>query len=153
MTDNLTHRQRSHCMSKIRSKGTRPEIIVRSIVHKLGFRFRLHRRDLPGIPDIVLPRHRVAIFVHGCFWHQHPGCIRSTRPKSNTAYWQKKLDGNIERDLAHLTQLEHLGWRVGIVWECETVFQESLSANLLNLFEKQTEGLNMSHHEIRHGRG
>jgi DNA mismatch endonuclease (patch repair protein) len=146
MTDNLTQKQRSHCMSKIRSKGTRPELIVRSIVHKLGFRFRLHRRDLPGIPDLVLPRHRVAIFVHGCFWHQHPGCIRSKRPKSNTAYWEKKLDGNIERDLAHLVRLQRLGWRVGIVWECETAFQKSLNAKILRLFESRTEGLNMYHH-------
>lgn len=106
-------------MSRIRSGNTRPEIAVRKQLHALGYRFRLHRRDLPGNPDIVLPRHKIAIFVHGCFWHQHEGCKLASKPKTRQDYWTPKLARNIERDRLAQSALAELGWRVEIVWECE----------------------------------
>jgi DNA mismatch endonuclease (patch repair protein) len=107
-------------MAAVRGKNTTPEKIVRKILHSEGFRFRLHRRDLPGCPDIVLPKHRTCIFVHGCFWHQHSGCRRATVPKTNVKFWRKKFDGNRQRDLAVKNQLTAANWRVIIIWECET---------------------------------
>lgn len=107
-------------MARIKSTNTKPERLVRSLLHNLGFRFRLNRNDLPGKPDIVLPKYRVVIFVHGCFWHSHPGCKRANTPLSNIAYWNKKLARNHQRDLLVKSSLENLGWRVLIVWECET---------------------------------
>ena len=107
-------------MSRIRSGDTKPEIVVRSLLHRMGYRFRLHRRDLPGKPDIVLPKHRTVIFVHGCFWHRHRGCKRCTTPSTNQDYWLEKLKGNAERDRKNKRLLKKLGWKVGIVWECET---------------------------------
>ena len=119
MTDVLTPEQRSRCMSAIRSKNTKPEMIVRSVTHCMGYRFRLHRKDLPGKPDLVFPRRRKAIFVHGCFWHQHPNCRFATRPATRAEFWAEKLDGNVARDEKHITALQELGWKVGVVWECE----------------------------------
>ena len=107
-------------MSRIRSGDTKPEIVVRSLLHRMGYRFRLHRRDLPGKPDIVLPKHRTVIFVHGCFWHRHRGCKRCTTPSTNQDYWLEKLKGNAERDRKNKRLLKKLGWKVAIVWECET---------------------------------
>lgn len=118
--DSFSKAKRSQIMSKIRAKNTRPEIIVRSLLHSLGFRFRLHRKDLPGKPDVVLPKYKIAIFVHGCFWHQHPNCKRASMPKSNVGYWKHKLLRNVERDASHAQALEQLGWKVVVVWECET---------------------------------
>ncbi len=106
-------------MRRIRSVGTKPEIVVRRLVHSLGFRFRLHRKDLPGKPDIVLTRLKRIIEVKGCFWHQHEGCIDSRIPKSRTEYWRPKLRGNVKRDRRNLTLLRKLGWRVLLLWECE----------------------------------
>ncbi len=120
MVDNLTPRQRSEVMSAVKGKNTAPETLVRKALHSLGYRFRLHRNDLPGKPDIVLPKHHLCIFVHGCFWHQHPGCSRSARPVTNTDFWNAKLDGNVARDKRDIEGLQELGWRVCIVWECET---------------------------------
>lgn len=117
-------------MAKVRGENTSPERLVRSLVHKMGYRFRLHRKDLPGKPDIVLPRHKKVIFVHGCFWHQHEGCPHAARPTSNTEYWNKKLDRNVIRDREHLQKLEYLGWSVLIVWECETRDHEKLLEKL-----------------------
>jgi len=119
MADKLSTEIRSRIMSRIRSKDTKPELRVRSLVHRLGFRFRLHRKDLPGKPDIVLPRHRKVIFVHGCFWHGHPGCPRATRPTSRVDFWNAKLDRNIARDAAALGKLKQAGWKVLTIWECE----------------------------------
>lgn len=119
MADRLTAEQRSRCMSQIRSKNTHPEIEVRRLLHGLGYRFRLHRSDLPGKPDIVLPKYRSVIFVNGCFWHGHPNCKRASRPASNGAFWRKKLDGNIARDRKAAKELKAMGWRVLIVWECQ----------------------------------
>lgn len=112
--------KRSWIMSQIKSKDTKPEILVRSIVHKLGFRFRKHKSDLPGKPDIVLVKHRKIIFVHGCFWHSHKKCDRSSRPQSNKSFWSEKLDKNIARDKKTKRDLRLQGWKVLIVWTCET---------------------------------
>jgi DNA mismatch endonuclease (patch repair protein) len=118
-TDCFTPARRSEIMGLIRSEDTQPEIIVRRLLHRLGFRFRLHRKDLPGKPDIVMARHRTVINVHGCFWHGHT-CKEGRRPKSNLSYWNRKLDRNQQRDLRVQEELEALGWRTLVVWECET---------------------------------
>lgn len=120
MTDVYDKETRSHVMSSIRAKDTKPEKFVRSLLHQHGYRFRLHRRDLPGSPDVVLPKYNSVIFVHGCFWHQHPGCNLSKRPKSNIDYWHKKLARNVERDKENIAKLEENGWEVLVIWECET---------------------------------
>src|SRR6185295_8830763 len=117
-------------MSKIRGKNTSPELAVRSLVHRLGFRFRLHRKDLPGTPDIVLPRHRTVIFVHGCFWHSHAGCRLAYMPKSRTKFWQEKFTANRRRDRRDRAALTTLGWRVVVIWECETTNPRTLTARL-----------------------
>ncbi len=112
--------QRSFNMSRIRSTNTRPEMIVRSLVHQLGFRFRLHRRDLPGTPDIVLPAHRRLIFVHGCFWHMHRCRYGRVVPATNAEFWQAKRLANVQRDRRSRTLLKSDGWEVLVVWECWT---------------------------------
>lgn len=117
--DVFSPEKRSQVMSRIRSKDTKPEKIIRSILHKLGFRFRINRKDLPGKPDIVLPKYRIVIFVHGCFWHQHEGCPRSKKPTSNAQYWNPKLKNNVLRDEKNILELEESGWRVFILWECQ----------------------------------
>jgi DNA mismatch endonuclease (patch repair protein) len=106
-------------MAGIRGRNTRPEVVVRSWLHQAGLRFRLHPNDLPGRPDLVLPRHNAAIFVHGCFWHRHPGCRFATTPASNKAFWRNKFRANVERDARQATALRQLGWRVFTIWECE----------------------------------
>lgn len=118
--DRLTPEKRSWLMSRVRSVDTKPELAVRRIIHGLGFRFRLHRSDLPGRPDIVLPKHRAVVFVHGCFWHRHPGCTKATKPKSNVQFWNRKFRLNVARDMRAKEELERFGWKVLIVWECET---------------------------------
>lgn len=120
MADIMTPAQRSHCMAQVRSKGMRPEMVIRSLVHKMGYRFRLHRHDLPGKPDIVLPKHQAVIFVNGCFWHWHPDtkCPIAKLPKSNLSYWRPKLTRTRERDRVQVEALEELGWRVLTIWEC-----------------------------------
>jgi DNA mismatch endonuclease, patch repair protein len=127
MTDVFTPDKRSYCMSRVKSGNTKPELLVRSLVHRMGFRFRLHRRDLPGCPDMVLPRLRRVIFVHGCFWHGHEGCPRSARPSTNREFWDKKLSGNVERDKKNLLRLKELGWKTLVVWGCETKNVERLN--------------------------
>lgn len=107
-------------MSRIRSKDTKPEMVVRRLLHAMGVRYRLHRADLPGKPDIVLGPRRLVIFVHGCFWHRHGGCREATMPSANRDFWQAKLEGNASRDLRHRAELCRLGWRVAVVWECQT---------------------------------
>ncbi len=112
-------------MSRIKSADTGPEMIVRRLVHGMGFRYRLHARDLPGIPDMVFPRLGKIIFVHGCFWHQHPGCGR--QPKSRLDFWSKKLSQNRERDLRNQQALRSLGWRILIVWECQLMWPQKIA--------------------------
>lgn len=106
-------------MGRIRGKNTKPELMVRSLLHGMGYRFRLHRRDLPGAPDIVLPKHRLAVFVHGCFWHAHELCSRASTPRSRTDYWGPKLARNKDRDAAHVAALHQMGWSTLVLWECE----------------------------------
>ena len=120
MTDTLTARERSEVMSRIRSKDTKPEMLVRRLVHGMGYRYRLHAADLPGRPDLVFRPRRKAIFVHGCFWHRHEGCTRNTIPATRRNFWRRKLDGNVQRDRRHEAALRESGWRVLVIWECET---------------------------------
>ena len=128
--DVLSKEQRSYCMSRIRKTNTAPEVIVRGIVHSLGYRFRLHRRDLPGCPDIILPRYRKVIFVHGCWWHRHNCPMGRRTPKSRQAYWLPKLQGNKERDKRNRGLLRARGWRVLTLWECWTRDLERLEERI-----------------------
>ncbi len=128
--DRYTREKRSALMSQVRGRDTRPEVFVRSLLHRMGFRFRLHRKDLPGRPDIVLPKYRTVVFVHGCFWHQHPGCPKATRPQTNTRFWKTKFAKNVERDAENERALKGLEWNVLIVWECELKDVDALSARL-----------------------
>jgi DNA mismatch endonuclease (patch repair protein) len=119
MADFVTPEKRSKIMRGVKQKDTKPELLVRRALHARGHRFRLHRKDLPGKPDIVLPRHGLAIFVHGCFWHQHAGCKDGRLPASNEDYWLPKLARNVERDQEKAGALQDAGWRVLTIWECE----------------------------------
>lgn len=132
MTDRISPERRSANMRAIRSKGMRPEMVVRSVAHRLGYRFRLHRKDLPGKPDLVFPARRAAVFVHGCFWHQHPdpACADSRAPKSNLDYWIPKLAHNVKRDAITRAVLKRQGWRVFVVWECQTKDERALQKTL-----------------------
>ncbi len=128
--DTFTPEKRSEIMRSVRSKDTKPEKIVRSIAHRLGFRFRLHRKDLPGKPDLTFPKLKKVIFVHGCFWHGHNCRAGNNRPKSNTDYWNKKLARNKQRDKSNIQQIIKLGWKPLIVWECETKNINNLSIKI-----------------------
>lgn len=132
--DRLTAKRRSWLMSRIGSKNTKPELALRSLLHGLGFRFRLHRRDLPGTPDVVLPGRQVAIFVHGCFWHGH-ACKKDKMPKSRLDYWGPKIEANRKRDSKSRRALRALGWRVLTVWECELKKPSKLSNRLLRMID------------------
>lgn len=129
---------RSMLMAKVRGKNTKPELVVRRVLHAMGLRFRLHRRNLPGCPDIVLPRHQLVIFVHGCFWHRHEGCRLASMPKTRRSFWESKFEVNIQRDRRNAEALRDIGWRVGTVWECETRrsdFSKKLSEIVMNRAE------------------
>src|SRR5689334_18316895 len=118
MTDVFDRATRSRVMARIQSKDTSPEITLRRYLHSQRLRFRLHAPDLPGRPDIVFPRYRVAVFVHGCFWHRHAGCVLAATPGTNRKFWKKKLEGNKARDKRHAAALMATGWRVAVFWEC-----------------------------------
>ena len=118
MADHVDKRTRSEIMAKVRSRDTAPEMQVRRSLHRAGYRYRVHRSDLPGSPDLVFPRHRIVLFVHGCFWHSH-GCKKSKLPKSNVAYWADKIQRNVSRDSRVRSQLEKLGWKWRVIWQCE----------------------------------
>lgn len=122
-------------MSRISGKDTKPEILVRSLLHRMGYRFRVHKKDLPGKPDITLSKHKKVIFVHGCFWHGHEDCPRSKRPSTNVKFWNKKIDGNIERDKKNIQSLEKLGWTTLTLWTCEIKNQEALKRKLIYFME------------------
>lgn len=132
MVDNLSPEERSRLMSRVRGKDTKPEMVVRRLVHRLGYRFRLHRRDLPGSPDLVFPGRRKVIFVHGCYWHRH-GCRKATTPRSNVTFWTEKFDRNVCRDLDNQRQLKRAGWEVLVIWQCETEDRDRV-ADLLRKF-------------------
>ncbi len=117
--DTLSPEKRSWNMSRVKNRDTKPEITVRSLLHRMGYRFRLHRKDLPGRPDIVLPKYNTVIFVHGCYWHRHKNCRFAYTPKSNIEFWTEKFENNLRRDAENKAKLENLGWRVKIIWECE----------------------------------
>ncbi|MFI5269514.1 MAG: very short patch repair endonuclease [Chloroflexota bacterium] len=138
MADTRTKTQRSAIMRSVQSKNTGPELVVRRFLHRLGFRFRLHVKNLPGRPDIVLSKHRTAIFVHGCFWHAH-GCKIGQPPKSRPEFWEPKLRRNRERDAANEIALARLGWNVLTVWQCETQRPEEMKAKLAALLSPQSK--------------
>lgn len=135
MTDFLSARERSDRMSRIRGKDTKSELALRKALHRLGLRYRLHGAGLPGKPDLVFPRYRTVVFVHGCFWHRHAGCSIATTPKSNTPFWLAKFEANVARDARTVAQLEALGWRAFIVWECEltSAIKSKATAERLNI--------------------
>lgn len=126
--DTLTPERRGALMSRIRSKNTTPELVVRRLAHSLGYRFRVHRRDLPGSPDLVFPARRKVVFVHGCFWHRHDGCAKRGVPKSNVEFWKAKFDTNVGRDRR---KLRALGWGVMVVWECQVRDRSRVAARLV----------------------
>lgn len=133
--DNVSPARRSEIMSRISGKETKPELAVRKLAHSLGYRFRLHRRDLPGRPDVVFSKRNIALFVHGCFWHRHENCRFAYMPKSNIEFWQTKFKNNVARDARVETELKRLGWRVATIWECETADLDSLSLKLRGILE------------------
>lgn len=125
---------RSRTMAAIPGKNTSPELAVRRMLHSMGLRFRLHRKDLPGSPDIVLSKHRTVVFVHGCFWHRHEGCRYTTNPKTRQPFWFNKFNANVERDRRSTADLERLGWRVLVVWQCELLKSNDLRFRLTSAF-------------------
>lgn len=135
MTDRLDPARRRHLMQQVKGKDTEPEKAVRSLLHRLGYRFRLHRKDLPGTPDIVFPGRGLAIFVHGCFWHGH-GCRIGKLPKSRLDYWQPKIEANRERDRRKQAALTDAGWRVAEVWQCELVDRDGLADRLRRVLDQ-----------------
>ena len=139
MVDHVEPVRRSAIMASIRWKDTTPELIVRRTIHALGYRFRLHPRDLPGKPDIVLVRHRLAILVHGCYWHRHSGCSKASMPKTCQAYWREKFAANLKRDERVDAALRAMGWRVEVVWQCETRDRERLRVRLGDMIRGRTE--------------
>ncbi len=136
MADVLTPEQRSRCMAAIKGRNTKPELAVRRMVHAMGYRFRLHRKDLPGKPDLVFPRLGKVIFVHGCFWHMHTCRYGKVKPKTNAAFWQAKREGNRARDRRHVRDLRREGWEVLTVWECQLRDPEKLERKLRTFLRK-----------------
>ena len=139
MAEKINPETRSRMMAGIRGKDTRPEMTVRSYLHRIGFRFRLHRRSMPGSPDLVLPRWNAAIFVHGCFWHGHSGCRYFRLPKTRKVFWEAKINANTVRDVAAVLALSESGWRVAVVWECALRNDAANSLDLLANFIRSTD--------------
>ncbi|MGP0628558.1 very short patch repair endonuclease [Nitrospina sp. 32_T5] len=135
MVDILTREKRSWNMSQIRSRDTKPEIFVRKLLHRMGYRFRLHSRKLPGKPDIILPRYNSVVFVHGCFWHRHRGCRFAYTPKSRIEFWKNKFKANVQRDKTVARELADQGWRRLVIWECEVNDIDKLSERLERFLE------------------
>lgn len=136
MADRISAEHRSWNMSRIRSKDTKPEVLLRSLMHRAGFRYRLHDKKLPGKPDLVLPKYRTVIFVNGCYWHRHEGCPKATTPKTNADFWKKKFQDTVDRDARKKSELIEKGWQVITVWECE------LKADPANILEGLCSQLN-----------
>jgi len=133
--DVFSRDQRSDIMRKVCSTDTTPEKLVRRLLHRCGYRFKLSNKDLPGNPDIVLPKYNTVVFVHGCFWHRHKGCRAASMPQSNVDYWRKKFSGNEKRDRRVKRELRQLGWRVCVVWECQTKLPQKLISRLKRLLD------------------
>lgn len=133
----MSPEKRSKIMRAVKSKNTSPEKKVRSVAHRLGLRFRLHRKELPGSPDLIFPRRKTALFVHGCFWHRHENCPKATTPRTNAGYRNEKFKRNIERDRKNRKELEGNGWKVLIMWECETKTRESIEVFLTKNFSSR----------------
>lgn len=150
MADVHTREQRSRNMAAIRGKDTKPEMRVRSALHRLGYRFRLHRKDLPGKPDIVLPKYHLAIFVHGCFWHSHSCRYGRVQPATRTDFWSKKRQETVKRDLKKANALEELGWTVLTIWECETKDPEFISRAMEGVLQKRRVSV-VAHKEKENG--
>lgn len=140
MSDIFERAKRSEIMSRIRGRDTKPEVVVRQIAHRLGFRFRLHRKDLPGSPDLVFPRYRAIIMVHGCFWHRHPGCKYAYTPKTRVQFWQTKFEGNVARDRRNDLALSERGWRTMVIWECETKDHHAVAARIESFLRESNQG-------------
>lgn len=138
MVDTLTKEARSALMAKVRGKDTKPELVVRRTLHALGYRYRLQAQELPGRPDIVMRPRQKAIFVHGCFWHRHPDCRLASTPKTRTEFWKRKFEANVERDRRNIEVLVADGWRVLIVWECQTRKNFDALPSVLNSFLEDT---------------
>ena len=126
---------RSANMARVGARDTKPELAVRRLLHRLGYRYRLHRPGLPGTPDICFPARKKAIFIHGCFWHRHDGCRRTTTPKTRTSFWEEKFDKNVVRDRMNMVDLGELGWEAMVVWECETTDLEMLAPRLVEFID------------------
>lgn len=137
-TDQEISLKRSRHMARVRSKNTKPEMVVRSYAHSLGYRFRLHRKDLPGSPDLVFPSKSKVVFVHGCFWHRHQGCKYATMPKARRLFWENKFNDNVERDMRKLNELEAGGWHSLVIWECQ-VKDESFKLILKDFLQKRSQ--------------
>ena len=137
MPDIYSQEKRSSIMARVPAAGTKPERHVRQVAHGLGYRYRLHKANLPGRPDLVFPRHRKVIFVHGCFWHGHENCRKAKRPESNRPFWNRKLSRNVERDQQDVAALRETGWMVLVVWECETRNRAQLSTKILDFLAKE----------------
>ena len=139
MSSEVLHKvseQRSRNMSAIKSKNTKPEIAVRKVLHSMGYRFRLHGKDLPGSPDIVLPKYKTVIFVHGCFWHRHENCKYATTPKTREEFWNKKFRSNLERDMDIQENIKNIEWRSVVIWECETKNIDNLKEKIIDVFNE-----------------
>ena len=133
MSSEVMHKiseQRSRNMSAIKSKNTKPEIKVRKVLHSMGYRFRLHRKDLPGSPDIVLPKYKTVIFVHGCFWHRHENCKYASNPKTRKEFWENKFKTNVKRDKEIQEKIKNIGWKSVVIWECEVRNIESIEEKI-----------------------
>lgn len=130
MPERLSKEARSRLMSKVRGKNTAPELLVRSVLRSLGYRFRVHVADLPGVPDVVIPRLKLCIFVHGCFWHRHPDCARATCPTNNAAFWSEKFSRTVVRDRRTASALRRAGWSVAVIWECKTRDRDALERKI-----------------------
>ena len=137
MTDIVSPEARSRIMAQVKSKGTKPEMMVRRMLHGLGYRYRLHRTDLPGRPDLTFPSRRKVVFVNGCFWHNHPNCVNVRLPASNRDYWLPKLERNRARDIRNLSLLEESGWAATTVWECQLTDLETVTERLIEFLELQ----------------
>jgi DNA mismatch endonuclease, patch repair protein len=146
MVDNRTAESRSALMAGVRQKNTSPEMIVRRLLHRMGYRFRLHRKDLPGRPDVVLPRLKKVIFVHGCFWHQHD-CKKASLPKSNVEFWTEKLGKNVQRDQRTNEHLELLGWTTLTIWECETKHIDNITSKIIAFLSTDLSLRSLSKHD------